>query len=409
MKNNHVAELEINTQVVDYSLDTWIKSRRMFMKKVGPFVINTRTKEIRTIKSVTDELRSADLSYNYFAVARFNINSSLLLREFFYTFIESKANWATTQRFGFEFEDDKISEETLWIPNMERALMEFKAKKEEYLADKSIPFESVRDKMPLGYSVNWQCMMPIKQFMIYLSAFARLFGITSKIWETVYTACYKNKDLRPWLNLIPKYMYTPEVSSYFTHTSKTTEIGYSLYSQLIRHEGVKVIGFFDFLKSLQESNDESLLPIRERTFEVSISADPERINQIVRIRTDWFAMTDNWNDKNSWGRILSLYLVDEPHLFRNKEFLSCFDKDANFLPNSFGTHGLDDNLRIAKGYKTNLPNPFILESHAIVEERIKRSGMNPLYKIYLQLFDDGYVKDNPNNELRKKWEELQNE
>ena len=46
------------------------------------------------------------------------------------------------------------------------------------------------------------------------------------------------------------------------------------------------------------------------------------------------------------------------------------------------------------------------QTRKIVEQRIERYGTNPLMEDYLQIFDKGYVKDNPENPKRVKWEEL---
>ena len=204
--------------------------------------------------------------------------------------------------------------------------------------------------------------------------------------------------------MIGKYS-NPCFSEYITPSSDSTkmEIGSVLFSQLIRHEGVYVTGYADFMKRVFENPGE--VWNCSATFPVSIRfVSEERLMQIMKVRTSWFAVTDRWDDPNSWSAILKKYITG--NLSRDKKYLHYFGDRGQFDPSTISQYSIDDNLRLHKGYKAYLPDAFALESRDLVLERIRRFGDTPLLQDYLQMFDYGYVQDNPSNPLRRKWEEV---
>lgn len=390
-------------------IKTWTRGRKKFLKTIGNFVYDNTQHKFIPMSKYAKQLSDMDLAYEYFDVCVFDMSTSILIREFFYTFNEYKAKWATTQRYSTE-KCFTLSNEAFLINPLKQieAIYNFMELTEKFNKGELSKFDGVREHMPLSFKVNYQFCMSKKQFVKCLAVLAKLVGVDSPLFREVYMATYKNKCLRDKLNHIDKYCN--ELDEFTKYDLKETDekditCGMVLYSQLIRHEGVTCKGYWNFIRSYCHSSDYSDC---SSEFPIKIDWSESRRAEIIRIRTSWFAVTDDWYSNNTWACLLRKYITEEnPDIDNYKWMFSWFSKDGEFV-NNLGVHGLDDNFRLHKGYKAYFPNAFILESRDLVEQRIKREGVNPLLRMYLQMFDKGYIKDNPNNPYRIKWEKLSN-
>lgn len=396
----------------------WVASRSQFLSIVDidgePHVRDCTSSVLTSVNDYARNLIKMDLGFNYFAHITLRIKSSILLREFFYSFPEYRGKWAETARYSNPDVLDISSEAADLFDNEELARREYIQAVSDYENHKTDQFDKTREKMPLSTQRMFQISLPIKMLMRILgqlhyicqkSSNPRLIGM----WRKVWLAFSEVKELQNWLPLIGKYSgYDKEMSLELKEEGQF-KVGMVLYSQLIRHEGIKVSGFENFLLDKNLSSMEN--PNCKATLPIHIDDPNDRMIEIVRLRTSWFAVTDgDWGSEdasNTWGCILKKYIKGDFN--KNKKYLKYFKKVDDtyvFDPDSVEEYSLDDDLRLHKGYNAYFPDAFALESRKIVEDRIKRYGMNPLMKCYLIMFDCGYVKDNPDNPKRKKWEEL---
>lgn len=402
-------------------LKTWVDSRSKFLEikleNDRNIIYNHETNEVvdNDLQHYLKDVMKMDLAFNYFQNAIFKLKTSVLLRDFFYTFNEVKGKWATTQRYSTQKTMVASSEAAYDKKKTDKAFEEFIDFTNKYNNGEIEQFDHVRERMPLAYQVDYQFSCPIKQFIKMCSALLVIVGETSPIWREFYPALYANEVLRPWLDNIAKYTNTDECHKYskvdndmfdddliVEHFHHVT-VGPVLYSQLIRHEGVTAIGYPEFMKKFM--TDDKVYNCCA-PFDLSFYCSKSRLLQIIRTRTEWFAVYDDWNSCNTWAAILKNFIPEGADIDEYKKYFKVFNDKGEYDVSLAGVHDVDDSLRLHKGYNAYLPNALVLEDKSIVEERIRRYGHNPVTDMYLQMFEKGYVKDNPDNVYRKKWNEI---
>ena len=332
-----------------------------------------------------------DLSLSYFPVYTLSIESSILIRDFFYTF-NTPARWAFTHRNGMP-EKLYASEEV--YSELDKPLYEeFERKIQQWRRDE-IDFDTARGYMPLSLSTQWSISLSIKALMRILGFLHYIVG-DNQLFHTIWLEFYnKIPNFGKWSKLIKKYEYDSFLSSYDSAKVKE-EIGFNLYAQLIRHEDIYVTGIDDFINNFLVNRGTCSSHIK-----VKVHCSNIRWMEILKVRTAWFSMTDNWGDPNSWSIFLDHFLTG--NLEDDKAYIKYFDDKGRFDDSSIKAYSIDDNLRVRKGKNPYYPDAFALEDPSILEERIRDRGLNPLFKDYRQIFTKGYVRNNPDNELRRKW------
>lgn len=397
----------IPVEISDYTntmIDCWVASRPDFLSTESFYVLNKNTNERIPKEDYIDELLKMDVGLNYFAHITLRICSSLLLREYFYTFQDYYGKWALTNRYSTKDPDHLTASSELYNSEFDdRYYSIFREATIKYNNGEIQNFDHVREYMPLSYQTVWQISLPIKVLIRILGQMFHDFG-QCKFTQDVYLAFYRIEELRPWLSLIGKYS---EYDNLGIESKPVTEynlqshrIGMVLYSQLIRHEGIFVSGIKQFIiQTLKGENR-----VSKNFINIQLGVHPERWKQILKLRTSWFAVTDDWGNPNTWSYFLQK--VIKGNLNEDAPYLKYFNSEGKFIPESTHDYHLDDDLRVHKGYNAYLPDAFALESRDIVLQRIERYGDNPLLQDYLQMFDSHLVKDNPDNPMRKKWESL---
>jgi hypothetical protein len=187
------------------------------------------------------------------------------------------------------------------------------------------------------------------------------------------------------------------------------KIGFNLESQLCRHEGIKGIGIIDFIKNLRYKSKVNDLNC-SATIPYWVHCCEDRLKEIIQVRTHWFAENLKEDNPNSWTYLIKRFAKFEEDgsidLDKNKHLFGHFDKKGEFHPELLNRYDLDEGMKVRKGYDLYLPDAFVLEWKGIVTNRIGRDGDSFLNQLYLQHFEKGYIKDNPNNPYRKKWLEV---
>lgn len=393
---------------------TWVDSRPWFLSFVTrdevEHVYDNTNHTFTPVDEYFDKLLKQDMAYMYFSNVTLEIHGSILLRDFFYQF-NFEGKWAKTNRYVVPEEFSSSSE--IPMDSYEESLYEeYLSATDRFNRGEITDLDKLRTKMPLSFRTSWQMSMTVKYLVRILGYMIRNLGVnqfTTEVWSA-FASC---PELEPYLSLIGKYhLYDdpllPSVNAEermsderYCNLTWSDRIGCTLFSHVIRHEGVKVGGFTAFVKSYI-SNDPTIDRTVNATFPVSFTVDKKRWKEILKIRTAWFALVRDFSDCNNWGWILKDYLNGD--LEHDKKYLKYFDDKGNFLPEQVHSYSMDEDLKVRKGSRGQLPDAFALESRKILMERVEDQGMNPLLSDYLQMFDNGYVKDNPENTLRKRWE-----
>lgn len=376
-------------------VDIFVKSRPSLLHKEGDYIVDNLGEPF-TIEEYKEKLVDFDLSLSYFETYNLEIESSILIRDFFYSF-NSKARWAFTHRNGMP--ETLYSSSECYNEKEQKMYENFESKIKEW-KDGEIDFDTARQEMPLSLSTMWHIQLSAKEIVRILGYLHYYIGET-QMFHVIWTEF--SKIIPRWIHLLRKYDHDSYTEGY-SEPIITRKIGFNLYAQLIRHEDVYVSGIGEFLKQYNSTKFNPANRKCKSLINVAISVSEQRWRQIIKTRTAWFSMTDNWGDRNSWSIFLKDYITGDLH--NDIPYLKYFDESGEFDDSSIRAYAIDDNLRVRKGKTPYFPDAFALESRDIILERIKARGDNPLFQDYLQIFDKGFINDNPENPLRKKWEEL---
>lgn len=422
--NYEVKEVPFSIEVVNTgnkynALETWVASRDTFLEIDYPkhIVRNKENGQEWDLDQYNDDLLKMDIAMCYFNNVTIKIKSSILLREFFFQFGDH-ARWAKSSRYDnpdeFSYSSDAVDflDMTVYSKYIQ-AIQDYND------TGKVKPFDKVRELMPLAWQTTYFLNLPIKQFMKYLAGLKLICDKFEfpNLWKVVYTECWKQDVLKPYMTHISKYENCEEIRTLLNPEmigskpgAKRFRVGEVLYSQLIRHEGVKTNGFYYMLKEMQEGKD----PNCKIDFDCDIEVDQLTWDDILKVRTSFFVVNTTPEDPNSWLTIIDKEIVRQDNglvdLRDNFKLFKWFIKNdsGEYVLNKsvVDRYMLDDSNRLKKGYNAYFPDAFGLEWEAICRCRIDRDGNSSLNQLYLQHFTLGFIKDNPNNKYRKLWLEL---
>ena len=144
-----------------------------------------------------------DLSLSYFPVYTLSVESSILIRDFFYTF-NTPGRWAFTHRNGMP-EKLYVSEEV--YSELDKPLYEEFEKKIQQWRRDEIDFDTARGYMPLSLSTQWSISLSIKALMRILGFLHYIVG-DNQLFHTIWLEFYnKIPNFGRWSKLIKKYEY----------------------------------------------------------------------------------------------------------------------------------------------------------------------------------------------------------
>ena len=387
----------------DNMIPVWVKSRDQFLSIEGDKVFDSTKNEYHLISDFKRDLIKMDISISYFDHITLEVTSSLLTRDLFYSFYGIiDGEWAKTHRLGNPTEltasddiydsdiDDKFySIYQSWIDKFE--------------SGEETNFDTCRDYRPLTFSTTWMMTLCTKNLIKILSKIKQY--LPESYSSKIISEFSKIPTIKDFLINIDRYTREdariPTLLSNVNSPILDTEIGSILYSQFIRHEGMRVSGILEFANEVLSGKKRSSNDL----IHIKVESTEARLKEILKLRTSWFAMTDNIHSKNTWGYFLENILTGD--LEKDKPYLYYFDSEGNLDKSKITQFSIDDNLRIRKEGKSKLaylPDAIALESRDLVIERIEKFGNSKLNQDYLQMFDKGYIKDNPTNPLRLQWE-----
>lgn len=404
-----------NVKFSDYRAQALLDSRPYEYERVSDHIYKKLT--TNEIYESDDDFISSWMSMGIklhdFYIMELNITGSYILREWFYT-INKKA-WAMTTRrdtnwklvHSSEAYRGSIDDEAFNI--IEKNIEIFN--KDPWNSQ----YEKLRGQLPMSRQCNFSLICSVPEFITTLATMYYYLDGT-KFWEEVYLAVRRDiPQIKEYLKWIEKESTTKsKMNKYTLSNIKDFElidpfdnkfgVGCILYSQMIRNDDVEVKGFFEYVQKKFNNVSEPFLC--SDSFPCYWKISKERFIELIKLRTQWFTTQEPYGDNNNWSYLASIVIPRGAKLSKYGKYLPYFDLEGNFLQEEIDRTKADDSMRVTKGFTGAFPNAFSLESRKIVEQRIKRNGYSPITDMYLQMFDMGYVKDNPNNELRKKWEEL---
>ena len=398
-------------------INTWVNSRPellSFTIRSDDYIVTDKTtNEEYNIYEYFKKLLKQDSSFMYFSCVTLEVRGSLFLREYLYSF-NYLGKWAKTNREKLPSNPCASSE--AYSKQDDKLFKLYNEKYSKFVSGEIKDSDEAKSYLPLSTQTVFQMKLSIKELMRIIGYAFNRFGVcnfTKELWSAIVDSDFYFNDFLPLVGKYANYVdpqFPQEIKENhekmydeaFGYIQYFNTIGYTLYSHLIRHEGLKVDGYISFMKQYlegkSERNSRATFPIRVVTFK-------ERWEEIIRIRTAWFALVRDFKDKNNWGWILKDFITGD--LDKDMKYLKYF-KDGKFDENSIRDYSVDEDLKTRKNNRYQLPNAFALESKAILEQRISEQGMNPLFKDYLEIFNRGYVMDNPNNELRRRYEQNNN-
>jgi len=413
------------------SLDLWKRG-------IGDNVVYKATGELVPKTKFHDETIAMNLGFNRFVHLQFKFVGSTLFRDFLYSFAEGGGEWAVSSRTIETYPLYKdycstISEE-FWtedgdIPEVIQTRLDkyeeeydiayAKAKEVEasgghplpandalsHLAPYSISttfwwgsdlftllkiLKMMKEKFPLFY--NTYGLQMIESLDRVFEKEHGLAGEFTRMIESVECSKEVYYD-----DLLHRYLVHEDLNE--TYTTEFVDIGLGLHSHLCRHNYITCKGFMNLL--LDKSPDEmrSIDWSSETTIpKVRLVIDnPHRWASIMRTRMCWFSKSD-LSTKDSWGPSLNKVL--------SEDVKGDVEKFNHFLP----CGGDPTKCRIQKdmemriqGQEPDIPCAILCESRDMAVAKLKKfeSEQN---RMFLKLFDDNFVKDNPENSHRKTYE-----
>lgn len=334
---------------------------------------------------------SMDMSFNSLCMLTFEITSSIMFRDFLFS-IRPLFAWAKSSRdLPFTADNLSISDEfgDWGQDGITRALSIVRSGAHQNTA---------RAYLPATLSTSYTMMM---DFRTVCGLIKTLLAIDKDLYG-IYGWQFANeiRHIKGFEENKIKHFY----DHYALNGSETEDIDLSrignmrygsyrtksaLTSQFLRqsHSIVKTeiwnwfidLGYLDASKMYQTG-----------LIQVAFYTPIHIYHNLMKLRSHWFA---DWAP-DMWGNIVGDYIKDMT-LQEFWEFIPC----GNGKPDPFHYH----TLKRVTGDDLNSPCPIMLEYPDLVLQRFAEQGENPIIYKYLDLVRYGYIKDNPNNELRKQY------
>lgn len=368
----------ILTNICDNREKAWIVSRPMFDH--SDFDL--------------DLYGSMDIGFNSLCTLTFEITSSIIFRDLLLT-IRPIAAWARSSRATpFKREHMEIS-------------AEFKGLASEDGIDEAIarveagePQDTARESLPMTMSTKFTVSMDFRTVCGLVKMLkevdADLYNIYGKKFVTAI------KDIPGFKkNRVPSFS-----DKYLPNTQELKRMsGLDLLHDFVSGAYIMKMAFMSqFIRNTHASIKSGLWLVckKEGYMNLSSMMQGDRVpvyfymnsgayDGLMCMRSHWFA---DWSE-DMWGSMVGDYIEG----MTVEEFWK-------WIPSGDGKKDPyeHDMLHRIKCEDPNLPCPIALENPLLIHERVKLFGMNPVVAKYMELFIEGFVKDNPDNKLRKQYE-----
>lgn len=328
-----------------------------------------------------------DLSLNSMKMYHLEIGSSVLFRDIMLS-LRPIFPWARSVRSApITLENLDISSEIAWgFEDIIYTINTIKSGVQQDIA---------RRYLPISLYTVFSVLIDHRTLVGFIKAIESLGNDRIKIYSNLLSKIVPEYDLSSIKDLSKNYLISnSEIESEGTHKIGNMLFGnfsikYALASQFIRQHQSKIkSGMWNgmpFYGEYKRTQDDIV--------DVVFYSDIESYDNTMRLRSHWFA---DWSP-GMWEDIVYDYIKD-----------MSIEEFWDFIPNGNGKKDpyYRDMLSRVNGEEHNLPCPIMCECPSFIYEREEKYGKSKIIDKYKELHKFGFIKDNPNNELRLKYESI---
>lgn len=335
------------------------------------------------------EIGKMDIGFNSLCYLIFEVESTVLFRDFLFSIRPIQA-WARSSRAT------PFSEDSLQISE------EF-APEDQWMIDDAldrvrdgVPQDIARDSLPMILKTYYTVGMDFRTVCGLIKTMKVLDTDLYKIYGRLFEAevdhilGYYGNTVKAFDDVYMPDMNTPMgVEKVGSYIHGRYDMKHPLASQFLRQSNAWVKT--DIWYDIATMGYRNMYGFSQKdTTGVQFVTSSASYHKLIKMRSHWFA---DWQE-DMWGRMVGDYIRD----MSTKEFW-------NFIPQGGGNEDpyLHDLMPRVKREDPNLPCPISLEYPDLVSERMNTMGYNDVIKKYADLVAEGYIKDNPNNELRRQY------
>jgi len=326
------------------------------------------------------DIGKMDFSLNSMQVFTFKITSSNIFRDLMFS-LRPIEGWAVTSRTQpFTNDTLKMSEEFAGIDNRidEAIAREHKGESRAKL----------RGILPVGLSTTFTIMIDRRMLISFCKS---IYQLNFDLFSLYCIPMLREAGLRMEFSeatMKPAHIFTQIRDEEMIHGFEQVggfiighyNIKAALASQFIRQHYSKIkIGYWNMVEDYFNID-----MVQNDKIDVTFCIDSAAYENLMRIRSSWLI---DWSH-DMWGQFVSDYIQN----MTTEEFWE-------FIPD---TKDFSDEIMNRVNRKDDeLPCPIFCEWKNILIARRKEIGESPIIDKYLDLFDEGYVKDNMDNPHRK--------
>ena len=350
-----------------------------------------------------EDITSMDLMVNAIAGYILHIRSSILMRDLLFTLRPAPA-WAQSNRVI------PFTEQTVNFSSEYRHFNDdYLEQAKEYILEQINykPQDEVKKHLPMAFSTEYTIFLDDRTLVTFLyslrfhnlelyEAYAPLF-LEAIGQDESYILNRRTKDLWPHYALTnEEYRAELGTKSYLDSVVIVTEVSANLMAQVIRTSNNKYHNeLFNLVNNSTLSQLTSLKcsdPLR-----VVIYSNEPTWSKVRGVRSCWCAQWDQ-PDNSSWEHIIGHDVAD----LTPAEFLACLPCRGNHNNCSL----YEDLLGRRDCVDHNIYCPILAEMPSLVDKRKQKyNSQGTLIEHWEQLVAEGMIKDNPDNEDRKIYEQ----
>jgi hypothetical protein len=359
--------------VMDNRKEAWKTSRPMFTEENLNF----------------DKVAEMDLSLNSMLVFTLEMRSSVIFRDLIFS-LRPLEGWALSTR------SMPVSLDTV------RLSSEFKDRPDEYrkiehmfeLLDEGKSRDQARGVLPITASSTYTFTMDFRVLMSFCKTIeahnTRLFDeyCVDMLLETDTMEAYNRTSIGDCIEYykIQDCEQTRGVVQAGTMMVGTYDMKMALASQFLRQHYSKIkIGLWNLIEHYYDMGMN-----QNSNVTVSFCIDQISYRKLMAMRSHWVI---DWSP-DMWGGLVGDYIKG----MTAQEFWDFTpaggDKDDPYWADCYNRVLLED---------PGVPCPIMCEWRGALEHRRNEIGNNPILDMYERLFDEGFIKDNPENEHRVKY------
>ena len=340
-----------------------------------------------------EDATKMDIGFNSVCMLTFQIKSSMLFRDFIFT-LRPLMCWAMSSRdVPFTKENITISDEfkDSWGTNgIEDAIARVASGEHQNQARQSLPM-TLSTQFTINLDFRSACGL-IKSMKAIDENLYNTYGI---LFENAMEDVpgFLGNDIKSFEK---SYLYSEEegnvksISKLGSMVNGCYAMNYAMMAQFLRQSHARIkTDIWDDIKN----NGYFRAAKRNQSDKVGVEfyipdADYSRL---MSVRSHWFA---DWAP-DMWGTMIEDYTK---HM-TTEEFWNFIPCGAG-KPDPFHYH----TLKRVERDDLNEPCPIAIEKPSLILDRCTEQGHNYVVERYAELAAKGYIKDNPNNLLRKRYE-----